>query len=99
MAIFSISGGRFSQCCGSVVRLVSVVPTFNTIPGKWFQVGRLLPGASNEMLDIEAEEMTGLLNLQAAELRDEGRYYRNQGASGRPGHLIALDAEESSVAR
>ncbi|MGB7568879.1 MAG: universal stress protein [Chitinivibrionales bacterium] len=91
-------GGRFSQCCGSIVRLVSVVPTFNTIPGKWFQVGRLLPGASNEMLDIEAEEMTRLLNLQAAELRERSVITEIKVLRGAPGHLIALDAEESSAA-
>ena len=47
-------------------------PTFDKIPGKWFQVGRLLPGATSKMLDIEAEEMADFLDKQASLLQEKG---------------------------
>jgi nucleotide-binding universal stress UspA family protein len=92
------SAAEIAKCCKAVVRLISVVPTFDTIPGKWFQVGRLMPGATSEMLDIEAEEMAGFLEVQASELRTRGVAAETKVHRGDPGHLIALDAEESGSA-
>lgn len=89
------SARQFALCCRATVRLVSVVPTFNTIPGTWFQVGRLLPGTTGEMLDIEADEMSGLLMNQADSLRAAGVGVECTVLRGDPGLLIALDAEES----
>jgi len=88
---------QFAQCCGAAVRLVSVVPTFKTIHGKWSQVGRLLPGATSEMLDIEAEEMAGVLQLQASTLRAKGAFVETQILRGDPGRLIARDADQSDA--
>lgn len=92
------SAAQFARCCGAVIRLVSVVPTFDTIPGKWFQVGRLLPGTTSEMLDIEAEEMARYLEVQALKLRDRDVVTEIKVLRGDPGHLISVDAEESAVA-
>jgi nucleotide-binding universal stress UspA family protein len=92
------SAEQFARCCKAVIRLVSVVPTLDTIPGKWFQVGRLLPGTTSEMLDIEAEETAQLLDLQASELRKNDVAAETRVLRGDPGHLIAVDAEESSAA-
>ena len=92
------SAVEFATCCSAMIRLISVVPTFNKIPGKWLQVGRLLPGATSKMLDIEAEEMADFLNGQASELRARGVVAETTVLRGDPGHLIALDAEESGAA-
>jgi nucleotide-binding universal stress UspA family protein len=92
------SAAQFARCCKAVIRLVSVVPTLDTIPGKWFQVGRLLPGTTSEMLDIEAEETAQLLDLQAFELRKKDIVLETGVLRGDPGHLIAVDAEESGAA-
>jgi nucleotide-binding universal stress UspA family protein len=92
------SAEQFARCCGAIIRFISVVPTFDTMPGKWFQVGRLLPGTTSEMLDIEAEEMAHFLGLQAAALRDKGVVSEINVLRGDPGHLISIDAEESDVA-
>jgi len=89
--------GLFARCCGAAVRLVSIVPTFQTIAGKWSQVGRLMPGATSEMLDIEAEEMAGFLELQASALRTGGVSVETQVFRGDPGRLIARDADESDA--
>jgi nucleotide-binding universal stress UspA family protein len=86
---------EFAACCGAAVRLISVVPTFDKIPGKWFQVGRLLPGATAKMLDIEAEEMAGFLSGQASRLRQRGVAVETKVYRGDPGPLIAHDAQES----
>ncbi len=92
------SATQFARCCQAIIRLVSVVPTFDTIPGKWFQVGRLLPGTTSEMLDIEAEEMSKILELQASVLRKKDIVAETKVLRGDPGHLIAVDAEESAAA-
>ncbi len=86
---------QFALCCGATLRLISVVPTFDSIPGKWFQVGRLLPGTTGEMLDIEADEMSGFLEDQADSLRAADVGAECKVLRGDPGRLIALDAEES----
>jgi nucleotide-binding universal stress UspA family protein len=92
------SASQFARSCQAIIRFVSVVPTFDTIPGKWFQVGRLLPGTTSEMLDIEAEEMAHFLVLQASFLRDKGFVSETKVLRGDPGHLISIDAEQSNVA-
>jgi nucleotide-binding universal stress UspA family protein len=92
------SAVSFAKCCGSVIRLVSVVPTFDTIPGKWFQVGRLLPGTTAEMLDFEAEEMARYLDVEAAALRATDVVTETRVLRGDPGRRIAIDAEESAAA-
>ncbi len=92
------SAAQFARCCGAIIRLISVVPTFETIPGKWFQVGRLLPGTTSEMLNIEAEETAHFLELQASVLRDKGFVSEINVLRGDPGHRISIDAEESAVA-
>jgi nucleotide-binding universal stress UspA family protein len=92
------SAEQFARCCKAVIRLVSVVPTMETIPGKWFQVGRLLPGTTSEMLDIEAEEIAQFLELQASELRKKDIVPETRVLRGDPGHLIAVDAEGSGAA-
>jgi nucleotide-binding universal stress UspA family protein len=89
---------EFAKCCGAIVRLLSVVPTFDSIPGKWFQVGRLLPGTTAEMLDIEAEETAGLLQARATVLRAGGVAAEVKVLRGDPGHFISVDAEESNAA-
>jgi len=92
------SAVQFARCCGSIIRMVSVVPTFDTIPGKWFQVGRLMPGATAEMLDIEAEEMASFLDSQEAALRKRSVVAEIKVLRGEAGHGIASDAEESGSA-
>ena len=92
------SAATFARCCGAVIRLVSVVPTFDSIPGKWLQVGRLLPGATAEMLDIEAEETARYLDARAEALRSTGIVTEVKVLRGDPGHRIAIDAEESAAA-
>jgi nucleotide-binding universal stress UspA family protein len=89
---------QFAKCCGSFIRLISVVPTMETIPGKWFQVGRLLPVTTSEMLDIEAEEAAQVLQQQASELLKKDIAAETKVLRGDPGHLIAVDAEESGAA-
>jgi nucleotide-binding universal stress UspA family protein len=89
---------EFAACCNATVRLISVVPTFNKIPGKWFQVGRLLPGATSKMLDIEAEDLAGFLDTQASTLCARGVVAETAVLRGDPGHLIALDAQQSAAA-
>jgi nucleotide-binding universal stress UspA family protein len=89
---------EFAKCCGAIVRLISVVPTFDSIPGKWFQVGRLLPGTTAEMLDIEAEETAGLLDARASDLRAGNVAAETKVLRGDPGHFISVDAEESAAA-
>jgi|GEM_PF-2169357 nucleotide-binding universal stress UspA family protein len=50
------------------------------------------------MLDIEAEEMSHFLMLQALVLRDKGFVSETKVLRGDPGHLISIDAEQSNVA-
>ena len=68
-------------------------------PGKMApgRIGRLLPGATAKMLDIEAEEMTDFLNDQASELRARGVVAETRVLRGDPGPLIAVDAEQSAA--
>jgi nucleotide-binding universal stress UspA family protein len=91
------SAAQFAVCCGATIRLISVVPTFGKIQGKWFQIGRLMPGATAKMLDIEAEEMADFLNDQASELRARGVVAETTVLRGDPGPLIAVDAEQSAA--
>lgn len=46
----------YAAACRAEVQLLSVVPTVSTMPGKWTQVGRLLPGASSKLLDLAVEQ-------------------------------------------
>jgi nucleotide-binding universal stress UspA family protein len=87
----------FAACCGAAVRIISVVPTQDTIPGKWSQVGRLLPGATAEMFDIEADSLKKLVESAAAALREKGRTAEAAVLRGDPGRAIALDSEESGA--
>jgi nucleotide-binding universal stress UspA family protein len=89
---------QFAARCGASIRLISVVPTFDKIPGKWTQVGRLLPGATSKILDLEAEEMNDFLEGAAAELRSTNVTTETSVLRGDPGSLIALDAEQSAAA-
>jgi nucleotide-binding universal stress UspA family protein len=88
----------FASCCGASVRMISVVPTYETIPGKWFQVGRLLPGATAEMLDIEAEALLPFLEEQAEKFRKLGLAVQTAVLRGDPGPVISDDAQESHAA-
>jgi|WetSurMetagenome_2_1015567.scaffolds.fasta_scaffold05871_8 nucleotide-binding universal stress UspA family protein len=87
----------FAACCGAALRLVSVVPTAETVGGKWSQVGRLLPGATAEMLDIEADARLGFLDSAAASVRARGTNPEYALLRGDPGRAIALDAGESGA--
>lgn len=86
---------EFAACCGAAVRLISVVPTSDTIAGKWSQVGRLLPGATAEMLEVEADGMKQVIEGAAAALAEKGTAAEAAVLRGDPGRMIALDAEES----
>jgi nucleotide-binding universal stress UspA family protein len=88
----------FATCCGASVRMISVVPTYETLPGKWFQVGRLLPGATAEMLDIEAEALSPFLEEQAEKFRKLGLAIQTAVLRGDPGLVISEDAQESHAA-
>jgi nucleotide-binding universal stress UspA family protein len=87
--------GEFAACCGAAVRLIAVVPTSDTIAGKWSQVGRLLPGATAEMLDVEADGLKQFIEGAATALRKKGTAAAAAVLRGDPGRMIALDAEES----
>jgi len=84
---------EFAQCCKSTVRLLSVVPTLKSMPGKWFQLGRLLPGATSEMLDMETEETAQFLETQAFRIREKKLEVETRVLRGDPGHCIAQDAD------
>jgi nucleotide-binding universal stress UspA family protein len=87
----------FAVCCGAAVRIISVAPTQDTIAGKWSQVGRLLPGATAEMLDIEADGLKRFVEDAAIEVRQKGMAAEAAVLRGDPGRTIALDAEESGA--
>jgi len=87
---------QIARCCSATIRLISVVPTFDTIPGKWIQVGRLLPGTTSKMLDIETEEIGDFLHEKTSALKATGIAAEYKVLRGNPGHMISVDAEESS---
>jgi nucleotide-binding universal stress UspA family protein len=92
--IFGIAE-KFATSCAAVVRLISVAPTNGTIKGKWLQVGRLLPGATAELLDLEADQLGEFLGSKASALRAAGVTAETAVLRGDPGPVISLDAEES----
>jgi nucleotide-binding universal stress UspA family protein len=53
------------------IHLLSVIPTVETLAGHEAATGRLLPGATRVMLDLEEENATAYLELKASVLRED----------------------------
>lgn len=62
---------RMAQALGIPLRLVSVVPTAETIPGDRAAAARLLPSGANAALDLEAQTVASDLAVLAGRLRNE----------------------------
>lgn len=60
---------ELAQRLNSQLHLLTVVPTWETLPGRRGAIGRLLPGATRAALELDAEEALRELDQCAADLR------------------------------
>ena len=62
---------RMAQALGVPLRLLSVVPTAETMPGDRAAAARLLPSGANAALDLEAQAVASEIAVLAGRLRNE----------------------------
>jgi nucleotide-binding universal stress UspA family protein len=77
-----------TRACGAELRLVMVVPTVGSLPGEWAASGKLLPGATGELLDIAREDAGEYLRRMAETLKDR---------EGIPGDFAVLRGDPAEV--
>ena len=61
-----------ARCCGSELRLVSVVPTAASLPPARQPMRTLLPRTVQALLDLEGEDARAVVEEIAAQLRQQG---------------------------
>jgi len=83
--------------CRASLHLVSIVPTFNTLPGKWSPTGRLLPGTTEQMLDMSVAEAEGYLLARYDELENRNLSVTTDVFRGNPADMIGEAAESMGI--
>lgn len=63
-------GAGLAEACGASLHLVTVIQTLGTLTGQTAATGRLLPGATSAMLDLDEESAEAYLKQKRAELDD-----------------------------
>lgn len=78
-----------TRACGAELRLVTAVPTVGSLPGEWAASGKLLPGATGELLDIAEQEAGEYLRRAAEKLKErEGIHGDFEVLRGDPAEVI-----------
>jgi nucleotide-binding universal stress UspA family protein len=65
----SVAAG-LAEACGASLHLVTVIQTLGTLTGQTAATGRLLPGATSAMLDLDEESAGSYLKEKQAQLHD-----------------------------
>lgn len=60
-----------AEACGASLHLVTVVQTLGTLTGETAATGRLLPGATSAMLDLDEESAGAYLKQKQAQLNEQ----------------------------
>jgi nucleotide-binding universal stress UspA family protein len=81
----------------SVLHLLMVVRTAGAVTGKWFQVFRLLPGATFHMLEMSVPDAEAFLKHEKSILEKSGLTATASVERGNPVDLILKAADESSA--
>jgi nucleotide-binding universal stress UspA family protein len=80
------------------LELLSVIPTFDKLAGHEAATGRLLPGATRLMLDLDEEQARAYLDAQASTMRAEKIEVRTSVTRGEPAAAIVEAAGRMGAA-
>jgi len=85
------------RACDAGVHLLRVVPTFSTLSGPRALQGRLLPGTTSRLLELDAEHARAYLERHRAALAARGVAASAEVGRGAPAELIAEAARHPAV--
>ncbi len=87
----------FARICSSGVHLLMVVPTPETLTGQRAAAGRMLPGATAELLNMTEQRATEYLRSQVAKLLPSGLAITAEVIRGDPAKTIVNTAHNMGV--
>nr|MBN2278091.1 universal stress protein [candidate division Zixibacteria bacterium] len=79
---------EFALACKASLHLLTIVPTFDTLPGKWSSTGRLLPGTTDRMLDMSVSQAIEYLDEHRSILEKKGLAVTIDVFRGHPAGMI-----------
>lgn len=79
------------------IHLLMVIPTFSTLSGKLAAPSRLLPGTTDRLLDMAAEEAVSYIESRVALVASAGVTVTTAVERGEPSHVITTSAERSGT--
>jgi len=88
---------ELARACRAELHLVLVVPTLSTLSGDRAGVGRLLPGATAQLLEISLLEAEAYLIGQVKRLQADGIPVTAEVARGAPGAVIVKTAARAKA--
>jgi nucleotide-binding universal stress UspA family protein len=86
--------GELAEAFGAVVRLLLIVPTYLTLPGRWLSSARFLPRTTDRLLDLSLPVERAFLEKRAGELAAHGVRVESELARGDPARIILQVTEE-----
>jgi len=88
---------ELARACQAALHLVLVVPTLGTLSGDRAGVGRLLPAATAQLLEISSQEAETYLLGQVKRLQADGIPVTAEVARGDPGAVIVQTAARAQA--
>jgi nucleotide-binding universal stress UspA family protein len=88
---------ELAQACQAELQLLLVVPTLGTLSGDSAATGRLLPGATTEVLELATQEAEAIVAQQADRLRAQGLPVSTEVGRGEPVASIIETARRTGV--
>jgi len=86
------AASELALACSSAVHFVYVVPTVSTLKGERAATGRLLPGATAALLDLDQQTAESYLRARAEPLKNSGITVTAEVARGEPAATIVSTA-------
>jgi nucleotide-binding universal stress UspA family protein len=88
---------ELARVCGAELHLILVVPTLGTLSGTHAAAGRLLPGATTELLELSQQEAEAHLFRHLTQLQAQGLSVKAEVGRGEPATTIIDTARKTSA--
>ena len=88
---------KIALLCGASLSLIMAVPTFGSLTVEWAATGKLLPGATGELLDMAEKEAGEYLDRRVREAIEKGIPSKGKVVRGDPSDSIVKEAEEQDA--
>ncbi|MDP2981870.1 MAG: universal stress protein [Candidatus Latescibacter sp.] len=83
--------------CGASLSLIMAVPTFGSLTAEWAASGKLLPGATGELLDMAEQDAGEYLSRRVREAMEREIPSEGTVLRGDPAEIIIAEAEKKDA--